>query len=94
MPNYLVTAQAEVLYEKAYGILAKYIRFANSNKESCPQCIKYIEINLVSFAKKIILCETEKEIENAKLNLKIYENIIDNAVSEQEQPPHQPRIKR
>ena len=78
MPNYLVTAQAEVLYEKAYSILAKYIQFANSNKESCPQCIQDIKISLVSFAKKIILCKTETEIENVKLNLTIYENIIDN----------------
>ncbi|MDD6488286.1 MAG: hypothetical protein PUG48_00510 [Clostridia bacterium] len=78
MPNYLITAQAEVLYEKAHRILAKYMWFEINNKETCPQCIKSIVIDLSAFAKKIILCETTQDIENAKLNLIIYENIIDN----------------
>ena len=43
MSNYLVTAQAEVLYEKAYGILAKYSNLSNEN--DIPECIKKIEDN-------------------------------------------------
>lgn len=76
MSNYLVTAQAEVLYEKAYGILAKYSNLSNEN--DIPECIKKIEDNLADFARKIILCDTMEDIENVKQNLTIYENIIDN----------------
>lgn len=78
MSNYLVTAQAEVLYEKAYGILAKYAAFTNDNNNDIPECIKRIEDDLADFARKIILCDTAEDIENVKRNLTIYKNIIDN----------------
>lgn len=78
MSQYLITAQAEVLYEKAYGILAKYAAFTNDNNDNIPECIKKIEYDLADFARKIILCDTVKDIENVKRNLIIYENIIDN----------------
>lgn len=78
MNNYLVTAQAEVLYEKAYNILAKYTRLTSRKDGKYPRCIEDMEINLVSLAKKIILCETQEEIEQTKTSLAVYENIIDN----------------
>ncbi len=32
MVDYMITAQAEVLYEKAYGILAKYTKYTSNKK--------------------------------------------------------------
>lgn len=79
MVDYMISAQAEVLYEKAHSVLAKYARYTDyGNKKNYPQCIDSMELDIVALAKKIILCETQEEIDNAKTSLFIYENIIDN----------------
>ena len=38
MKNYLVTAKAEVLYEKAFSVLAKYSKYLDESKEPL-ECI-------------------------------------------------------
>lgn len=78
MSNYLVTAQAEVLYEKAYNILAKYARLTSNNEKEYPRCIDDMEVNIVKLAKNIILAENQEEIEQAKISLTVYDNIINN----------------
>ena len=78
MPNYLVTAQAEVLYEKAYGILAKYAKYTYAENSNAPDCIRKIEDELSAYAQNIVLCKDQTEIDDVKKNLAVYENIIDN----------------
>lgn len=76
--DYFVTAKAEVLSEKAHGILAKYAKYTNYNAENTPEAIIDIENKVALLAKEIIQCKTEEEINKAAQSLAIYENIIDN----------------
>lgn len=78
MVDYFVIAKAEVLSERAHGILAKYAKYTNYDEKNIPEAIIDIENNLAFLAKKIIKCKTEEEINKAAQSLVIYENIIDN----------------
>ncbi len=78
MVDYFVIAKAEVLSEKAHGILAKYAKYTNYDEIGTPEAIIDIENSLAILAKKIIKCQSEEEINNAAQSLVIYENIIDN----------------
>lgn len=78
MVDYFVIAKAEVLSERAHGILAKYAKYTNYDEKSTPEVIIDIENSLALLAKKIIMCTTEEEINKAAQSLVIYENIIDN----------------
>lgn len=78
MVDYMISAQAEVLYEKAYNILAKYTRFTSNKEKKYPRCMDDMEIDIVRLAKKIILAENQEEIDQAKISLTVYDNIINN----------------
>lgn len=78
MVDYFVVAKAEVLSERAHGILAKYAKYTNYNEKNTPEAIIDIENSLALLAKKIIRCTTEEEINKIAQSLVIYENIIDN----------------
>lgn len=78
MVDYFVIAKAEVLSEKAHGILAKYAKYTNYDEIGTPEAIIDIENSLALLAKKIIKCQSEEEINNVAQSLVIYENIIDN----------------
>ncbi len=78
MVDYFVIAKAEVLSEKAHGILAKYAKYTNYDETGTPEAIIDIENSLARFASKIIMCKSEEDINKVVQNLVIYENIIDN----------------
>ena len=78
MVDYFVIAKAEVLSEKAHGILAKYAKYTNYDEIGTPEAIIDIEKSLALLASKIIMCKNEEDINKAVQNLVIYENIIDN----------------
>lgn len=78
MVDYMISAQAEVLYEKAYNILAKYTKVTSNKGNEYPHCIDDMKLDIVKLAKKIILSKTQKEIDQAKISLNVYDNIINN----------------
>ena len=53
MVDYMITAQAEVLYEKAYGILAKYTKYTSNKKNDYPRCLDDMAISIAELAKKL-----------------------------------------
>lgn len=77
MTNYLVTAKAEVLYEKAFSVLAKYSKYLDETKEPL-ECIRVLYESLSNYPDKIILCDNESSYDTLKKNIDEYENIIDN----------------
>ena len=78
MVDYMITAQAEVLYEKAYGILAKYTKYTSKKEKDYPCCLDDMAVSIEKLAKKIILSETQSDIDQAEISLTIYDNIINN----------------
>lgn len=77
MTNYLVTAKAEVLYEKAHGIMSKYEEYF-SKTEKPLDCIKSIYDILCTYSDKIVLCADEESFEALRNNINEFENIINN----------------
>ena len=75
MSNYLVTAKAEVLYEKAHGIMAKYENYFLNTRNPL-EFIKAIYDNLCTYSDKIILCSDEETYENLKCNIDEFEKFI------------------
>lgn len=63
MVDYMITAQAEVLSEKAYRILAKCFKAKKSKDTKYTDCFENIEYNLVLLAKRVILAKTQEEID-------------------------------
>ena len=78
MVDYMITAQAEVLYEKAYGILAKYTKYTSNKENDYPRCLDDMAISIAKLSKEIILSETQSDIDQARISLTIYDNIINN----------------
>ena len=78
MVDYMISAQAEVLYEKAYNILAKYTRLTSNGEDEYPLCLNDMKLDIVKIAKKIIMSKTQEEIDQAQLSLTVYDNIINN----------------
>ena len=78
MVDYMISAQAEVLYEKAYNILAKYTRVTSNKEKEYPHCMDDMKLDIVKLAKKIIISKTQEEIDQAKISLTVYDNIINN----------------
>lgn len=78
MVDYMISAQAEVLYEKAYNILAKYTRLTSNGEDKYPLCMNDMKLDIVKLAKKIIMSKTQEEIDQAQLSLTVYDNIINN----------------
>lgn len=77
MTNYLITAKAEVLYEKVFSVLAKYSNYLDNTKEPL-ECIKVLYESLSDYPDKITLCDNESDYTAMKRNVDEYENIIDN----------------
>lgn len=78
MVDYMITAQAEVLSEKAYHILAKYSRITNDKEREYPCCLEDMKVDIVKLAKRVILSETQADIDQALMSLNLYDNIINN----------------
>lgn len=80
MTNYLVTAKAEVLYEKANDILAKYEDYLN-NCDAPLECIESIYNTFCVYSKKIIMCSDENSYVELERNVNEYAAIIENVYS-------------
>ena len=78
MVDYMITAQAEVLYEKAYHILPKYSQVTSNKEREYPCCLDDMKVDIVKLAKRVILSETQADIDQALMSLNVYENIINN----------------
>lgn len=76
MTDYLVTARAEVLYEKVFSVFAKYSRYINSSSQPL-ECIKLLYDNLASYPDKVILCDNQKTYELLENEIDAYDKIID-----------------
>lgn len=77
--DYLLVAQCEVLVEYANGVMAKFEKYLHS--ESALDCIKKMYKDLCSYNTKIILCNSQSEFDTLYRNVKEYELIIENALS-------------
>ena len=80
MSEYLVSVQAEVLYEKANNILAKYEKYLNEASETL-DVIEELYKNFCVYTKKIILCSDEIDYKRMERNVNEYDRIIDNVYS-------------
>ncbi len=77
MTNYLITAKAEVLYEKTFSVLAKYVKYLEETQEPL-ECIRTLYESLSNYPDKIMLCDNETSYDILKKNIDEYEIIIDN----------------
>ena len=44
MTNYLITAKAEVLYEKTFSVLAKYVKYLEETQEPLERYMRVYQI--------------------------------------------------
>lgn len=77
MRSYLLTAKAEVLYEKTFGILAKYTAYLNNTADPF-DCVQVLAEKLAEYPPQIIGCEDEKTFAKLEKNINEYDRIIDN----------------
>jgi deoxyribodipyrimidine photolyase-like uncharacterized protein len=78
--DYLLIAQCEVLVEYANGVMSKYEKYLHS--ESALDCIRKMYKDLCSYNTKIILCDSQSEFDTLYRNVKEYEWIIENVLSD------------
>lgn len=78
--NYLLVAQCEVLVEYANGVMSKYEKYLRS--ELALDCIRKMYRDLCSYNTKIILCNSQSEFDALYKNVREYDRIIENALSE------------
>lgn len=78
--GYLLTAKTEVLYEKAFGILAKYANYLNNEKEPL-DCISLLADKLAEYPPRIIDCPDEDAFNTLERNINEYKKIIDDVTS-------------
>lgn len=80
MTDYFVTVKAEVLYEKANSILAKYEKYLDTC-ETPLECIESIYKTFCVYSKRIIMCSDEKSYKELERNVNEYDTIIENVFS-------------
>lgn len=80
MSGYLLTVKTEVLYEKTFGILAKYTKYLNSTKEPL-DCIRVLAERLAEYPPQIIDCSDEETFKRLEKNINEYKKIIENVDS-------------
>ena len=77
MRSYLLTVKTEVLYEKTFGILAKYTAYLNKTADPF-DCVRVLAEKLAEYPPQIIGCEDEKTFAKLEKNINEYDRIIDN----------------
>lgn len=80
MSSYLLTAKTEVLYEKTFGILAKYTNYLNSTKEPL-DCIRVLAEKLAEYPPQIVDCSDDATFNQLERNINEYKRIIENVNS-------------
>lgn len=77
--DYFVTANCEVLFEYANGVMAKYEKYLRS--ENALDCVRKMYKDLRSYNDKIICCDNQSEFDELLSNVKAYNSFIDYTIS-------------
>ncbi len=77
--DYFVTANCEVLFEYANGVMAKYEKYLRS--ENALDCVRKMYKDLCSYNTKIILCNNQSNLDALYSNIKEYDWIIEHIPS-------------